>query len=100
MSKKRKTSEVTQDSADFSNFERIENNDGTILLVPSSSVDPNLPLLSDGDDEFDHILAGTMEYQLISDDEVLENEEIEEENEEIEGVDVSLFYRLIMYLNF
>ena len=92
MSKKRKTSEVTQDSADFSNFKRIENNDGSILLVPSSYIDPNLHISSDDDDDFDHILAGTMEYQLLSDDEVVENEEVEEENEKIdEEIDVSLF---------
>ena len=41
MSKKRKTSEVTQDSADFSNFKRIENN-----LSKKLNLKPNQIVLS------------------------------------------------------
>ena len=71
MSKKRKTSELTQETASFS--------------LPSSPAVPANLLLSDDDDDFDHILAGTNEYQgyfVESDNDV--EVEYEEENEEIE----------------
>ena len=49
MAKKRKTSDLTQETASFS--------------LPSSPAVPANPPLTDDNNDFGHILAGTNEYQ-------------------------------------